>query len=133
MHYRQMFRNLLQEIGPGLGITPCAYSTAWVARLAELGEYIGEQALEWLRAQQLADGSWGAYAPVYFHDRLVCTLAAITALARQDRRGDQARLQRAKLALERFSNGLGTDPAGETVAFVGDGSRNDGCHTVPLE
>ena len=57
---KSQIKDLLCEMGPGKQITPSAYDTAWVARLAEIGEPIGEDALEWLRSNQLEDGSWGA-------------------------------------------------------------------------
>jgi len=96
---------------------PTAYDTAWVARLADLDEPIGERSLEWIRAHQLADGSWGASQPYYHHDRVISTLAAITALARQANHRDRARLARAKGALKEALSGLGRDPAGETIGF----------------
>lgn len=113
--YQSIYR-LLEEIGPGRMMST-AYDTAWVARLAELGEPIGERGLEWLRAHQLPDGSWGAAAPRYQHDRMVSTLAAMTALARRREAQDRARLERAQSALETASRGLGSDPAGETIGF----------------
>lgn len=116
MDLHQNIRQLLKEIGPGL-ITSSAYDTAWVARLDELGEPLGEQALEWLRAHQLPDGSWGASEPRYDHDRLICTLAAMIALARRKEARDRTRLQRAQRALETAAKGLRADPAGETVGF----------------
>jgi len=58
-----------------------AYDTAWVAMLAKDGHAIGEQALDWLRNNQLEDGTWGVAEPVYYYDRLVSTLAAIIALS----------------------------------------------------
>ena len=117
MNIQQSIHHLLkEEIGPSL-ITRSAYDTAWVARLGELDEPIGEEALEWLRAHQLADGSWGASEPRYYHDRLICTLAAMTALARRKEAQDRARLQRAQSAIETIIKGLRTAPAGETVGF----------------
>ncbi len=117
MNIQQSIHHLLkEEIGPSL-ITRSAYDTAWVARLGELDEPIGEEALEWLKAHQLADGSWGASEPRYYHDRLVCTLAAMTALARRKEAQDHVRLRRAQLAMETVVKGLRTAPAGETVGF----------------
>ncbi len=116
MKLHRHIRRLLHEIGPGhVGLSP--YDTAWIARLVELNEPGGEEALEWLRAHQLADGSWGAIQPLYYHDRLICTLAAMTALAKYGGPQDQSRWQRAQLALERSSKGLLADPAGATVGF----------------
>lgn len=116
MDLRQETYNLLQDVGPGQ-MAPTAYDTAWVARLAELGEPIGKRALEWIRTHQLADGSWGAPQPYYHHDRAVSTLAAVTALAKQGNSVDQARLERAQDGLQKALEGLDTDPAGETIGF----------------
>ena len=80
MNVYQEWAKLLQEVGPGkMMIT--AYDTAWIARLVEIGEPIGELAVAWLRENQLPDGSWGAEQPLYYHDRVISTLAAISALA----------------------------------------------------
>jgi halimadienyl-diphosphate synthase len=117
MNLSGSIRQLLQEVGPGLRISASAYDTAWVARLAEVDKPLGEEALEWLRAHQLADGSWGAEEPHYYHDRLVCTLATMIALAKHGRGEDEKRWHRAQLALEKIAKGLGADPAGETVGF----------------
>jgi halimadienyl-diphosphate synthase len=116
MDLRQEICDLLQEAGPGR-MMPTAYDTAWVARLAELGEPIGEQALEWVRAHQLQDGSWGAPHPYYHHDRAVSTLAAVNALAQQGDPQDHVRLERAQNALHQALGGLNDDPAGETIGF----------------
>ena len=116
MESRSRFRQLLKEIGPGRMMTT-AYDTAWVARLRGLGEPMSEQSLEWLRRSQLPDGSWGARDIRYHHDRLVSTLAAMTALAREGRPQDRKRWERAQLALETLTQGLRADPAGETIGF----------------
>lgn len=110
--------SLLKTIGANkskMSVTP--YDTSWLARLAELGEPLGERALDWLRASQLPDGSWGAQVPLYYHDRLVCTLAAMTVLARQGTRSDHLRCLRAQPFLERAVAGLGSDATGETIGF----------------
>lgn len=107
---------LLRETGPGQMFNT-AYDTAWVARLAEIGEPIGFQALEWLREHQLSDGSWGASVPHYFHDRLVSTLAAVTALVRHGKAEDHRRVQRALLGVDSAIKGLPTDLVGETIGF----------------
>lgn len=117
MDLRKRIHRLLKEIGPGLRISGSAYDTAWVARLTELGEPMGERALEWLRENQLPDGSWGSSELRYHHERLICTLAAMTALGRRDKRKDRFRLRRAEQALESATQGLKTDPAGETIGF----------------
>lgn len=118
MNLHPSMHHLLKEIDPGQSqMTNTAYDTAWVARLCELDEPMPEQALEWIRSQQLSDGSWGASEPRYYHDRLVCTLAAMTALARRKEAQDRVRLRRAQWALETAIKGLKADPAGETVGF----------------
>ncbi|MBN1659157.1 MAG: cyclase [Anaerolineae bacterium] len=78
---------------------------------------MGEVSLDWLRENQLADGSWGSNAPYYCHERLVCTLAAMIALARKRYREDRERLERARAALETMPKNLHLDPAGETIGF----------------
>jgi halimadienyl-diphosphate synthase len=116
MNLNQEVRNLLKEIGPGR-MNNTAYDTAWLARLGEIGVPMGEQALEWLRSHQLEDGSWGAKQPYYYHDRVICTLAAMNTLARRGRVQDRVRLRQAEAALGTATGGLSSDPAGETVGF----------------
>ncbi len=108
--------DLLHEIGPGR-MMATAYDTAWAARLVELDEPIGADSLEWLRAHQLPDGSWGAREIPYHHDRLICTLAAMIALVREGNARDKTRWQRAQAALVGMTGRLGADPAGETIGF----------------
>ncbi|MGC9398513.1 MAG: type B diterpene cyclase [Anaerolineae bacterium] len=115
MNLHQEIYDLLQEIGPGR-MRPTAYDTAWVARLAEIDEPIGKKALDWIRAHQLEDGSWGAEQPYYHHDRVICTLAAMSTLSRQGERQDHVRLKRAVSALKYATTGLDSDPA-ETIGF----------------
>jgi halimadienyl-diphosphate synthase len=113
---RQEMMTLLRQIGPG-HMMNTAYDTAWVARLHKLGEPMAEEALDWLREHQLADGSWGAEQPVYHHDRVICTLAAAIALAERGLAEDRVRVERAMKALDKHQTWLHLDPAGETVAF----------------
>ena len=116
MDFRSQVHKLLKDIGPGTMMST-AYDTAWIARLVELGEPIGYQALDWLREHQLPDGSWGASEPHYYHDRLISTLAAMIALGKWGNDKDCARLQRARLGLDISVRGLRADPTGETVGF----------------
>jgi len=116
MDLRQSIRRLLKEIGPGRMMNT-AYDTAWIARLSQIGEPIGEKAVAWLRENQLADGSWGANTPKYYHDRVICTLAAMTILAKRGEIQDRMRLERARMALKTDIQGLRADPAGITIGF----------------
>jgi halimadienyl-diphosphate synthase len=99
-----------------------AYDTAWAARLFEQDYELSNQALSWIVEHQLPDGSWGAAQPFYYHDRVICTLAAMTMLAKRGRRaGDTQQLAAGQAALERItagaSGGLLRDPNGSTVGF----------------
>src|SRR5574339_573893 len=112
---------LIQEIGPG-HMASTAYDTAWAARLGEIDWGISSRSLAWLAEHQLPDGSWGAPAPMYYHDRVICTLAAMIALSVRGRRGhDKAQIELGKQALERIvgaaTQGLKSDPNGATVGF----------------
>ena len=112
---------LIDEIGPG-HMASTAYDTAWAARLGEIDWDISSKSLAWLAENQLPDGSWGALAPLYYHDRVLCTLAAMIALTYRGRRGhDKVQIENGRLALERIvggaTQGLQADPNGATVGF----------------
>jgi halimadienyl-diphosphate synthase len=72
-------RRLLQELDGRIGPSP--YDTAWMARLPgdSAGNARWPDLTEWLIEHQWLDGSWGG-AIRYYHDRILCTLAAIIAL-----------------------------------------------------
>ncbi len=116
MNLTRNIAQLLQDIGRGQMMST-AYDTAWVARLAKTGEPQGVAALEWLRERQLPDGSWGTESPRYYHDRLVCTLAAAIALATNGHERDRSRLERAKNALETVIPSLEDQATIETIGF----------------
>jgi halimadienyl-diphosphate synthase len=116
-----LIHQLLNEIGPGR-MSNTAYDTAWVARLGEIDPELSNRALEWISANQNEDGSWGAAQPMYYHDRVICTLAAMIALTQRGRRThDKAQIERGLMALERITDnatkGLMADPNGATVGF----------------
>lgn len=121
MDVRQNFIEILKEAGLSK-ITRSSYDTAWIARLGEIDRPLSLQALNWISENQLSDGSWGASAPYYYHDRIICTLAAITALATRGRRTqDRRQIERGQQALELLgqgaTRGLVADPGGATVGF----------------
>ncbi|HSG43493.1 MAG TPA: hypothetical protein VLA72_10095, partial [Anaerolineales bacterium] len=116
-----LIAKLTDEIGPG-HMASTAYDTAWTARLGEIDWGISSKSLAWLSENQLPDGSWGALAPNYYHDRVICTLAAMIALTYRGRRGhDKVQIENGKTALERVvrgaTQGLQSDPNGATVGF----------------
>jgi halimadienyl-diphosphate synthase len=117
----ELITKLVNEIGPGhMGST--AYDTAWTARLGEIDWNLSSHSLAWLAENQLPDGTWGAKAPFYYHDRVICTLAAMIALSYRGRRGhDKVQVENGRLALERIVGGatlgLQADPNGATVGF----------------
>lgn len=116
-----LIEKLIEEIGPG-HMASTAYDTAWAARLGEIDWNISSRSLSWLAENQLPDGSWGAPAPMYYHDRVLCTLAAMIALTYRGRRGhDKVQIENGRLALERIvggaTQGLQADPNGATVGF----------------
>lgn len=114
-------RNLLNELGAGL-ISASAYDTAWVSRLITQDEQLGKEALEWLSANQLPDGSWGTESPICYQDRVICTLSAMTALAQFGRRAhDRTMIKNGQAALDALTQDmtrrLMANPAGSTVGF----------------
>jgi halimadienyl-diphosphate synthase len=72
---KQLVHNLSQRMSPS------AYDVAWMARVSvEDGDGARwPDLIEWLLNQQWLDGSWGGVVR-YYHDRILCTLAAIIAL-----------------------------------------------------
>src|SRR5688572_29369 len=84
----------LDTIGSGY-MGSSAYDTAWLAQLGELSPRRSVQALDWLRAHQHDDGSWGTPDFEYAHDRLICTLSGMLALTRHGYNGDHKRVTRA--------------------------------------
>ncbi|MBN2501646.1 MAG: hypothetical protein JXB38_12765 [Anaerolineales bacterium] len=107
-----------QKMGQGKGmISPSVYDIAWLARLNEDGVEIGKEALEWLRQNQLEDGSWGEAQIPYSHERFINTLAAAVTLARQSDKHDRQRLEKAVHAINKYALVLQSDPLGETIGF----------------
>jgi len=116
-----LIAKLIDEIGPG-HMASTAYDTAWAARLGEVDWNLSSHTLAWLVENQLPDGSWGAPAPMYYHDRVICTLAAMIALTYRGQRGhDREQIENGRRALERIvsgaTGGLQADSNGATVGF----------------
>ncbi|MCS7483590.1 prenyltransferase/squalene oxidase repeat-containing protein [Umezawaea endophytica] len=107
---------LLDQVGPGR-VTDSAYDTGWLARLGTVDAELSDGALEWLRRHQLPDGAWGAPHLDYHHDRLISTLSAATALARNGDPADRQRVERAAAVLPNDLKSLDDDAAGETIGF----------------
>jgi halimadienyl-diphosphate synthase len=90
----ELTRNLSGRMGPS------PYDIAWMARLPNDG---GEgprwpELVDWLIENQWLDGSWGG--PIrYYHDRILCTLAAVIALKE---RGDGLAVEEAIERGERY-------------------------------
>ena len=100
-----LIETLIDEIGPG-HMASTAYDTAWAARLGEVDWELSSKALSWLAENQLPDGSWGAPAFMYYHDRVLCTLAAMIALSYPGRREhDKMQIENGRRALERIVSG----------------------------
>jgi halimadienyl-diphosphate synthase len=117
----QQVEDLLCKTGSSV-MSSLAYDTSWAARMSEIDRELGNQALEWLSENQLSDGSWGTKEPMYYHDRVISTLAAMIALTKKGRRTmDKRSIESGLYALERITEGatqgLLTDPNGATVGF----------------
>jgi len=83
-----------------------AYDTAWLARLGALDWNLSSRALNWISENQLPDGSWGAWMPMYYHDRVISTLGAMILLATHGRRTfDRRQIERGLDALETITCG----------------------------
>ena len=116
MEIKNEISRIIKDIGPG-HITPSAYDTAWVARLHHIDEELSQQALTWLRQNQLEDGSWGTSDYLYYHDRFVCTLSAVLALTERGLDEDTERINKGVKALQTYQDKLELDFTGETVGF----------------
>lgn len=70
-----LMHNLHQRMSPSL------YDAAWLVRLRAVDGAGIPDFRDWLLAEQHPDGSWGAAIRYYHHDRILCTLMALVALA----------------------------------------------------
>jgi halimadienyl-diphosphate synthase len=115
------FSDLLKKLGNSQ-MSHSAYDTAWVARLDEFDSEMSNRALRWISRNQLLDGSWGSRQPLYYHDRLICTLSCMIALTHRGRRAtDKMQIDKGIEALGTITagatHGLMADRSGETVGF----------------
>lgn len=110
--------NHFHQLGTG-HVLSVAYDTAWLARVPAfpgLDKPAFPQALDWLREQQLADGSWGAVQPFNAHGNTLSTLAAILALCQWGHPQDQARIARGIKSLHDLAQALARESK-QTVGF----------------
>ncbi len=109
-----MIPSLLSQLGSGI-MDSVPYDTAWLARLSiKYPEF--SPAVDWLRARQLHDGSWGSPA-VYYRDRFVSTLSAVLALYDLGLAEDQPRIERGLAYMWRKYPHIRSD-AHDTVAYA---------------
>ena len=118
----ESFAELLKDLGTRNSILSSPYDTAWIARLKNIEPEISNMALEWICKNQLADGSWGAEFPMYYHDRVICTLSSMIALRHWGRRQqDKVQIEKGLVALDDIiagaEKGLRNDFNGATVGF----------------
>jgi halimadienyl-diphosphate synthase len=109
---QELVRNLNQRMGPS------PYDIAWLARLRASTD-AGPRwpgLIDWLLENQHPDGSWGSKI-MYYHDRVICTLAAMIALREngQDHQAQQS-IRRAERFLWHHLHLLSRDPF-ELVGF----------------
>lgn len=109
---QELVKTLNQKMGPS------AYDIAWLARLQNLphanGHWQGMRA--WLLENQRPDGSWGGEI-AYYHDRVICTLAALVALSEVSHVAESREaIQRGEAYLWKHFHLLHTDPF-ELVGF----------------
>lgn len=116
MDYEREARELVSNLSQRMG--PSAYDIAWMARLKSPtnGHACWPNLVEWLVTHQHADGSWGGQI-VYYHERIVCTLAAVIALRYNDEtRPIQAAIERGVRYVWHHLHLLSRDPF-ELVGF----------------
>ncbi len=104
---------LLKLLGTGQ-MDSVAYDTAWAAQMDEKYWWTAP-ALDWVRAEQNDDGSWGSSFR-HHHDRQICTLASLIALQQQGTYSDKSRIQRGIAYLQKHGDHLHQD-VHDTVGF----------------
>jgi halimadienyl-diphosphate synthase len=116
MDLKAQARELLRQPSGRMNASP--YDTAWLARLSgDNGQGPRwPELVDWLLEHQWQDGSWGGQVE-YYHDRILCTLAAIVAL-KESRDGAriESAIQRGERYVWRNFHFLHHDPV-ELVGF----------------
>ncbi|MFZ0549112.1 MAG: prenyltransferase/squalene oxidase repeat-containing protein [Candidatus Promineifilaceae bacterium] len=117
MSYKQEAQELVQNLNQRMGASP--YDIAWLGRLRnkEQDKSRWPDLLGWLLENQRPDGSWGGEIS-YYHDRIICTLAAAIALHENGSRcpGSEQAVKRAETFLWQHLHFLHRDPF-ELVGF----------------
>jgi halimadienyl-diphosphate synthase len=116
---REKIANDIEQLLGSLGSSEVysnPYDTGWIARLTtRFPDTEFEGALAWLRRHQWTDGSWGSEA-VHYHDRVISTLSAITALKFCGDPADKELIERGVDFLWQISGRLHYD-ANDTIGF----------------
>ncbi|CAG0936743.1 Type B diterpene cyclase [Thermoflexales bacterium] len=109
MDYKKAARELVSNLNHRMN--PSAYDIAWMARLRTAdGSPRWPDLIDWLLDNQYNDGSWGGEV-VYYHERIISTLAAIVALKRNGfQRPAQAALKRGERYIWQHLHLLSRDP-----------------------
>jgi halimadienyl-diphosphate synthase len=116
MNLVQEARMLVQNLDQRMGPSP--YDTAWTARVRQSGNSHPRwpNTVDWLLTNQHADGSWGGKIH-YYHDRIICTVAAAIALRQNaDHYDVESAIARAEAFVWRNLHLLPRDPF-EMVGF----------------
>jgi halimadienyl-diphosphate synthase len=114
---RMRAAELLAGLRDGGSFGACAYTTACLARLRrDDATFLFARSRHWLLDHQKRDGSWGGTLE-FPHDRTVCTLAAVMALADRASPAANCAVQAGLAYLRDHSTGWRTELPGETMGF----------------
>lgn len=110
MNYVEEAKELVRNLDQRMGTSP--YDVAWLARVRAPsdGSARWPDLIDWLLENQHPNGSWGGKIE-YFHDRIICTLAATIALYENGQTDQTSRaVKRAESYLWRHLHRLPHDP-----------------------
>lgn len=112
-------KHLLNHIGEGI-INPVPYDTAivgWIPQSDNKFEPQFPECIEWLRRNQLPDGSWGTHRPTHTYGNIVSTLAAVIAIAKwSDSESDLITIFRGETALHQLVRQIASEEY-ETIGY----------------